>query len=168
MTVKISLVRAQAQADEVRTLAWEFVDWLRSRYPDDLATIDEYLVNQKFAEQLANLLEHFRPPDGECLLAEVDGTSAGIVMLKPAGPETCEMNRMFVRPEARRRGVGRALCLRLMDRARELGYRSMILSALDQHFEALPLYHALGFREDNRASDTEAGKDHEVQMKIVL
>jgi len=166
--VEISLVRSGVQADEVRTLAWEFVDWLRSRYPEDLATIDEYLFNQKFAEQLANLLEHFTPPDGECLLAGVDGASAGIVMLKPAGPGTCEMNRMFVRPEARRRGVGRALCLRLMERARELGYRTMVLSALDQHHEALPLYHALGFHEDARASDTEAGKDHEVQMKIEL
>ena len=166
--VDISVVRNEAQAAHVRAMAWEFIDWLHVRYPDLSHSIDEYLTNQNFERQLEELLVHFNPPAGECLLAEVDGVPAGILMLKPKDAEVCEMNRMYVREFARGRGVARALCLHLMDRARDLGYRTMILSTLNRHYEALPLYRSLGFEEDSRDPDAASAGDMEVQMKIAL
>ena len=166
--LSVSVVRDEAQAVHVRAMAWEFVDWLHVRYPDLSHSIDEYLTNQNFKQQLGDLLVHFNPPSGECLLAKVDGRAAGILMLKPKDDDTCEMNRMFVREFARGRGVARALCLGLMERARELGYRTMILSTLNRHYEALPLYRSLGFEVQHRAPDAESAKDLEIQMKIAL
>lgn len=150
-------------------MAWAFIDWLRGRYPDMHGVIDEYLENQNFRGMLAELLKHFTPPAGECLLATLDGAPAGILMLKPyAAPSVCEMNRMFVRPEARGVGVARALCQRLFERARELGYDAMVLSALDRHDEAIALYRSLGFRDDVRRNDTASGASREVLMRIDL
>ncbi len=166
--VTISMVRSEAQASHVRALAWEFIGWLHVRYPDLSNSIDEYLTNQNFEKQLEELLVHFNPPSGECLLAEVDGRAAGILMLKPKDSETCEMNRMYVREFARGQGVARAMCVHLIDLARGLGYRTMILSALNRHYEALPLYRSLGFEEDRRKPDAESAADMEVQMKIAL
>lgn len=166
--VEVHLVRDEAQAAQVREMAWEFIDWLRERYPDLLDGIEEYLVNQDFRGMLARLLENFTPPKGECLLATLDGAPVGILMLKPHEGDACEMNRMFVRASARGHGVARALTARLIERARDLGYRSMVLSALDKHHEAITLYRSLGFQDDERRPDTEAGADREVLMRLAL
>lgn len=166
--IEIELVRDEAQAAHVRAMAWEFIDWLKARYPEMLAVIDEYLTNQDFEGMLARLLESFTPPHGECLLARLDGEPVGILMLKPYDDGVCEMNRMFVRPVARGHGVAKALTARLIERARDLGYAAMVLSALDRHHEALALYQSLGFETDERRPDTESGADREVLMRLQL
>jgi len=165
----VTVVRTEAQAEHVRTMAWEFVDWLRGRYPELNHAIDEYLKNQDFLGMLGRLLQEFCPPAGECLLAELDGNPVGILMLKPhTEPDVCEMNRMFVRPEARGCGVAKAMSDRLIQRARDLGYKAMVLSALDKHDEAISLYRSLGFQRDERAPDSSSGAAREVLMRLSL
>ena len=164
----IQLVRSEAQADEVRTMAWEFIDWLRQRYPELDGAIDAYLVKQDFRGMLDRLLMDFAPPGGECLLAILDGQPVGILMLKPHSHGVCEMNRMYVRPEARGHGAGRALCIRLIERGRELGYETMILSALDRHDEAIGLYKSLGFEQVDRPAETSGAQGREVPMRLNL
>ena len=141
------IVKARSDADiaAVTELAWEFVDFLRTRYPERLEDLELYLKKQRFTEMLANFRDHFNPPKGECFLARLDDRPVGIVMLKANFGKACEMNRMFVRAEARGRGIGRALCNALIAEARALGYAEMRLGALDRHVEALPLYRSLGF-----------------------
>jgi GNAT superfamily N-acetyltransferase len=151
----------------VRQLAWEFIDWLRERYPEQLDTINHYLNTQNFAAQLEDLLTYFGPPNGTCLLAKEDGVPLGIVMLKPREPGVCEMNRMYVRHRARRRGIGMALASRLIERARGIGYEEMVLSTLDRHIEALPLYEKLGFEIEHRAPDS-GDAEHEICMRLRL
>lgn len=99
-------------------------------------------------------------------MASEDGFPMGIVMLKPFGDNVCEMNRMFVRPEARGKGVARALCAMLIKRARELGYSAMVLDALDKHDEAISLYKSLGFAIEERKVEIESGKGRVVMMRI--
>jgi GNAT superfamily N-acetyltransferase len=166
--LSIQLVRSDAQAEQVRILAWEFIDWLRDRYPELDGAIDEYLVKQDFRGMLDRLLVDFAPPGGECLLAVLDDNPVGILMLKPHSDGICEMNRMFVRSQARGHGAGRALCSRLIERARELGYHEMVLSALNRHHEAIRLYHSLGFETVERAPETSGAANHEVPMRLAL
>ena len=165
--VEIREVRDREAADAVYALAYEFIDWLRGRYPEMDAEIDVYLEHQKFDEQIRNVLVHYGPPHGECLLAAVDGRPVGILMLKDVGDGVCEMNRMFVRDEARGLGVGKALVARLCDRAREMGFRTMVLSALPRHHEALALYRAAGFEADDRRRDA-GDSDNAVLMRLDL
>lgn len=152
-TIQIARVRTPGQAEAVRILAYEFVDWLRGRYPEMTVEIDTYLRHQKFEEDMRDVRARYVPPGGECLLAVMDGAPVGILMLKDSGGGVCEMNRMYVRDAARGHGAGRALVQRLVERAREMGFASMTLSALPRHHEALSLYRSVGFAEDDRTRD---------------
>jgi len=166
--VEIRRMRSDQDAEAVRMLAWEFIAWLRDRYPERVGEIDAYMASQKFEQQIARPLIHFTPPDAECLLALLDGTPVGILMLKRKDLDTCEMNRMYVAPDGRRRGIGRALCDALIGRARELGYRRMFLSALDRHHEALSLYRSIGFTEAKDPSPGADERDYVVPMRLEL
>lgn len=147
---EIRPVRTREEADATRTLAREFVEWLKTRYPELHAEIDTYLVGQKFEENMADVRIAYGPPAGECLLAFLNGQPVGVVMVRDKGDGICEMNRMFVRAAARGHGIGRALVERLIDLARDLGYRTMVLAALNRHTEALALYRSCGFTEEVR------------------
>lgn len=153
----------EEDAAAVRILVGEFVDWLMQRYPDDRQRIADYFKAQGLEAQLRDLLTIFRPPKACCLLARLDGDAAGVVMLKPHSEGTCEMNRMFVRSSARGHGVGKALVAALLDAARTLGYRRMLLAAGPRHHEAVALYRSFGFVADESLPDTGAG-DIEVRM----
>ncbi len=165
--LKIELVRNHEQADAVYGLAHEFVAWLRGRYPEMAVEIDRYLELQKFDEQIQNVLTHFNPPRGECLLAVKDGQPIGILMLKDIGEGACEMNRMFVRDSARGLGAGRALVERLKQRAVEMGFTQMTLGALPRHHEALSLYRSCGFQPDDRVPKQE-NASNAILMRIDL
>ena len=41
--IEIQEIREDWQAAEAEKLAWEFVEWLRGRYPEMQAEIDDYL-----------------------------------------------------------------------------------------------------------------------------
>jgi GNAT superfamily N-acetyltransferase len=153
MSVTIAPARTDDDITEVTRLAWDFVGFLKERYPERIEFIDAYFRDQKFEEMLADFHNYFTPPKGECVLARLDGVGVGIVKLKPVDGKLCEMNRMFVAPEARGHGVGRKLCTALISRAVELGYDTMRLDALTGHIEALPLYKSLGFEPDADAPD---------------
>ncbi|PYH76075.1 acyl-CoA N-acyltransferase [Aspergillus uvarum CBS 121591] len=57
----------------------------------------------------------------------------------------CEMKRLYVSPEARRMGLGKALVEAVVQRARELGYQAMRLDTLRTMEGPLRLYRAAGF-----------------------
>ena len=56
------------------------------------------------------------------------------------------MKRMFVYPRFRGQGAGVALATRLIDNAREAGYRALRLDTSIRQGEAKALYSRLGFR----------------------
>jgi len=146
--ITLGPVRSDADIAAAAELARDFFAYMRATYPERAALIDAYLVDQDFEGQLADFRSHFSPPHGECLLARLGGAPAGLVMLKPYGEGVCELNRMYVTRAARGRGLGRALCEGLIERARALGYREIRLDALNERVDAVPLYRKLGFGPD--------------------
>jgi len=126
-----------AQIMEARKLFLEYSDWLGLN-----------LCFQNFEKELAELPGAYAPPDGRLLLASHENEIAGCVCLRKIGDGTCEMKRLYVRPEFRGKRVGRALALKIIEEARTIGYDSMRLDTLpSQMSEAIKMYRSLGFRE---------------------
>jgi GNAT superfamily N-acetyltransferase len=87
----------------------------------------------------------FAPPVGAFLIADLDGETAGCAGLRRHDPQHAELKRMYVRPACRRHGVARALLHGLEERARQLGYRRLILETSLEQPEAMALYQADGY-----------------------
>ena len=105
---------------------------------------------QQFEQELASLPGDYADPvRGALLLATIDDAVAGCCALR-ALPDTdyddaAEMKRLYVRPQFRRFGLGRALTEATLDAARLLGYQHVLLDTLDDMEAARTLYDELGF-----------------------
>jgi carbonic anhydrase len=95
----------------------------------------------------ASLPGPYGPPEGALLVAALAGNPAGCVAFKKLDDATCEVKRMFVDPAFRKKGVARALMLRLLEEASRRGYRRVRLGTLHTMTAAQALYRDLGFVE---------------------
>ncbi|PSQ84862.1 MAG: N-acetyltransferase [Bacteroidetes bacterium QS_3_64_15] len=110
--------------------------------------LDFELDFQDFEAEMAALPGPYAPPDGVILQAEVDGEAVGVVALQPLDDaDACEMKRLYVEPEHRGQGLGRALAEAIIAEARELGYDVMRLDTVASMIPARRLYRSLGFEE---------------------
>jgi ribosomal protein S18 acetylase RimI-like enzyme len=127
--------------------------------PADIAQIRELFLEyaqslgfslcfQNFDKELASLPGDYAAPDGRLLLAEYSGVPAGCVALHKIGPEICEMKRLYLRPQFRGHGIGRALVENLIAEASRIGYRKMRLDTVEPKMQdAVALYRRFGFQE---------------------
>jgi GNAT superfamily N-acetyltransferase len=129
--------RSAANIEAVRALMTAYADWLGMD-----------LLYQGFPAEVAGLPGRYAPPHGALLLArDRHGEPAGCIGLRPLDAEgCCEMKRLYVVPEARGHGLGRALVTAVVSTAARIGYREIRLDSLPSLAEATALYLAMGFR----------------------
>jgi ribosomal protein S18 acetylase RimI-like enzyme len=118
----------------------------RAMFEEYARAIDVDLCFQDFAAELDRLSVMYAPPAGALLLAKADSKVAGCVGLRKLRDDICEMKRLYVRPEFRRHHLGRRLAEEIARRARELGYRTLVLDTLGTMEAAQRLYESMGFK----------------------
>jgi len=106
---------------------------------------------QNFDVEVANLPGAYAPPDGRLGLALVDGAIAGCIALRRFDAERAEAKRLYVRPEFRGHGVGRALMEWMIGEARRARYREIVGDTLPVMATALELYDRMGFERTEAA-----------------
>jgi putative acetyltransferase len=106
------------------------------------------LCFQSFDKELAGLPGDYAAPEGRLLLASHEGAPAGCVALHKLDRGICEMKRLYVRPQFRGKGLGRALAERIIADARQIGYKRLRLDTVEPMMRAaVAMYRQLGFRE---------------------
>jgi SAM-dependent methyltransferase/GNAT superfamily N-acetyltransferase len=132
-SIDVAIERADLLSREARSLIEALNAELSSRYPEDGAT-------------------HFRldpnevaPGRGAFLVARRAGRPVGCGAVRRLEAEIGEVKRMYVSPEARSGGVGRAILAALENEARALGLVRLVLETGVRQPEAVALYERAGF-----------------------
>ncbi|MBN2016828.1 MAG: GNAT family N-acetyltransferase [Candidatus Cloacimonetes bacterium] len=102
---------------------------------------------QNFDKELENLPGEYTPPEGCIFLCKVIEDIAGCIALRKLEPGICELKRMYVRKGYRGKGMGKQLADKIIERAKEIGYRIMRLDTLRSMTTPIKIYEELGFRE---------------------
>ncbi len=125
-----------------RELLRELIDFFNATYPGRAARPGSVTTAAEMA-----------PPDGAFLVGYEDGRPIAIGGLRRLEQGVCEIKRMYVVPDARSRGAGRALLAALEDTARELGYARVRLDAGPAQQHSRALFAATGYVEIPRYND---------------
>lgn len=88
---------------------------------------------------------------GNCAyyVAQIGESVAGGVGIYPTEGlpgDTCELVKMYIDPEFRNRGIGKALIAQATDFARSKGYLKMYLESMPELKTAVAVYQQLGFK----------------------
>ena len=104
-------------------------------------------VARSLREEIDCIPDYYAARGGSFWIAEGDGGALlGMFGVERAGPGAMEIRRMYVAPQARRRGVAREMLARAESIAQAAGCKRIVLSTSELQAAALALYRAAGYR----------------------
>ena len=95
-----------------------------------------------------HLYELFQQPGSAYYIAEQDGKllgGAGIYPTEDLPEQTCELVKMYLRKEARGRGLGKLLIIKCLEFARGFGYLQVYIETMPELRKAMTIYEKFGF-----------------------
>lgn len=119
---------------------------VRQLFREYAESLDIDLCFQNFDDELASLPGKYQAPQGRLLLAWDAEQVLGCVALRPIDADTCEMKRLYIKPQVRGQKLGRHLAERICHEARVAGYQRICLDTLPTMTAAIYLYESLGFK----------------------
>ncbi len=103
--MKIEIVPAYQHKEKIKALFSEYTNMLLAGD----SSFQAYLAIQHYDEEIEDLESKYGMPYGRLYLAYCDGESAGCIGLRKMDEKNCEMKRLYVRPQFRKRKIGRQL-----------------------------------------------------------
>ena len=127
-----------------------------------LTILDELEVPQVGStyedESLDHMYESFSVQGAAYFVAEYNNTllgGGGIIHLKDASEDICELQKMYLSKATRGMGLGSKLLMICLEKARDLGYKYCYLETMSNMKAAQALYVKNGFRYlDQRMGNT--------------
>lgn len=95
------------------------------------------------------LYELFRKEGSIYYVGEIDGVLVGGAGIFPSDGlpnDTCELVKMYLLPQARGMGLGRTLIQKVLDFAKEAGYRKVYIETMPELKKAMKVYEKFGFK----------------------
>ncbi len=145
---------------------------IREHRPGDLGWIvhrqavlywKEYGWGESFEALLADIaakfLREFKAGRERGFIAERDGEIVGAVLVVEKSKHESQLRMLYVEPNARGLGLGRALVNECVQFSRAAGYRSLVLWTNDILHAARHLYEEAGFKLIAEEKHDEFGKD---------
>ena len=160
--MRVELVQAYTNKEDVKTLFAEYTNMLiegDSKFKD-------YLQIQNYNEELEHLEVKYGLPYGRLYLVYCDGDLAGCIGLRKMEDLHCELKRLYVRPDFRRKHIGDFLVRKIIEDAKEIGYKHMLLDTLPFLKSAIQMYRKYGFYEIPRYNNSPM--DNSIYMRYDL
>ncbi len=141
--MSIELVEAYTHKEEVKALFNEYTQMLI----DGDSNFKDYLELQNYDHELEDLEDKYGLPYGRLYLAFYDGVLAGCIGLRKLDNENCEMKRLYVKPQFRGKKIASFLVKNIIEEARKIGYKYILLDTLPFLETAINMYKKYGFYE---------------------
>lgn len=147
MAGRLEIVEPESAAEMAafRQLNWDYRAFLLTLPHPDVDVVTVSYPADKYRAVLESVETKNRPPRGRMRLLRLDGTPVGCGTIQTIAPGDAEIKRVFVTPEARGTGAGRALMEQLIADCRDLGFRRILMDTGRKLTAAQRLYDDLGF-----------------------
>lgn len=143
MPIEIIIPRTQSELADGRKLSYEYIKHIGSE-----PLLRPYFDAQNFHADIDKMPQGYEFPDGVFLVAYINGAAAATVAVHRLDDTTCEMKRLYVRPQFQGNGLGKLLTERAIFEAKDLGYHKMRLdNSRSVMAKANAMYKRLGFYE---------------------
>ncbi|PJI08154.1 MULTISPECIES: GNAT family N-acetyltransferase [Clostridium] len=160
--MKIEIKLAYDNEKEIKKLFLEYTKMLVEN-DEDFA---KYLELQNYDYEIDHLEDKYGMPEGRLYIVKVQNEAAGCIGLKKVDDENCEMKRLYVKPAFRGQKIANKLVKTIIDDAKTIGYKNMLLDTLPFLKGAIYLYKKFGFYEIE--SYNNSPMDTSIYMKLDL
>jgi len=80
------------------------------------------------------------------VIEDENGKLVGTFGLYPLDTHTCELRKMYLIPSVRGQGLGKHILRKAVERAKEMGFKEMVLETSSKLVAAIQLYRQFGFQ----------------------
>lgn len=148
MAYDLRFVTELKDPEDYRSLLVDYFDGIVERLS---AVGGPDLSPVQLAEQTVEHVEETLPPRGGLVfVADENGRLVGTGCFRRVGSDAAEFKRMYVRPEAQRKGLGRKIFQARLSEARRMGCRRILADTVKGNTPMLSLYEHFGFQHVER------------------
>ena len=109
----------------------------------------------EYTEKTLEELSSYLPPEGIYYVLQVQGKIGGMGALRKLKIGVGEIKRMYIKPEYRKKGYGKAMLNQLLKKGKEFGFSTVRLDTGKFMVAAQHVYRSAGFQERDKYPETE-------------